>query len=235
MIFSRRLRVILVLPLIILGACDSAPVAPTAPPPPTTLAAPTRQVVRWPTAASGWNQFTRSTYQIALPASWQEIKLQPDALRDALARAQENNPPLADALETLLASGQYQGFIFYAADDNAAPLATTLALARAPLPPNQTIETLAQTYSEALPNLIRGAQVTRAPSTLKINNMDVAAFEYTLALVDTRGKLVTLRGQQYLYILDSGDAYLVTITGDAADTALPAQARAIAETFAANP
>lgn len=235
MIFPRQLRGMFVLLIIILGACDSAPVAPTAPPPPTPFAAPTRQVIRLPTVAPGWNQFTRSTYQIALPASWQEIKLQPDALRDALARAQENNPPLADALETLLASGQYQGFIFYAADYDAAPLATTLAIARAPLPPNQTLETLAQAYAATLPNLIRGAQVTRAPDTFKINNLDTAAFEYTLALVDTRGKLVTLRGQQYLYVLDSGDAYLVTITGDAADTALPAQARAIAETFAANP
>jgi hypothetical protein len=213
-----------------LGACADPQ---TATPLPDATATPTRQLVTPPTPAPGWKLVKRSTYQIALPDTWQEIKLQEDEIKNAVTAAQDNNPPLADILRTLLESRQYKGFIFYAADKNAAPPARTVAIARAALPPNQDLQSTAQTYAQLLPTLVRGAQVTNIQAPLKINGIDAAAFDYTISLVNQNAKLATVRGVQYLYVLDSGDAYLVTLSGDASDPAFESVARDIAETFAA--
>lgn len=233
MIFGQT-KLILCLSLLVsvigLSACSDSQTATIVP---VATASPTHQLVTFPTPASGWKRFERSTYQIALPESWQEIRLQEDEIKNAINAAQENNPPLADLMRTLLESGQYKGFIFYAADKNAAPIARTVSIARSPLPPNQDVQSTAQAYAQMLPNLVRGSQVTNVQAPLKINGMDAAAFGYTVSLVDQGAKLATLRGAQFLYVLDSGDAYLVTLTGDASDTAFETTARSIAETFAA--
>ncbi len=214
----------------ILSACGEN-ATPTPPAPPTHPPTPTRPAVVLPTAAPGWKIFKRSTYQLTLPDGWQEIKLQADEIKNAVAAAQANNPPLADTLRALLEAEQYKEFIFYAADQNAAPQPRTISIARAALPPNQNIAGVASAYAETLPQLVRGAQLTRTRAPFQRNGMNVAAFDYTLAFVDDRAKLVTLRGTQYLYVSASGDAYLVTVTGDAADAAFDDIVRGIAETF----
>lgn len=180
-------------------------------------AAPTRQVVTFPTPAPGWSIYSRSTYQIALPASWQEVKLQENELKNAIAAAQESNPPLAEQLRTLLESGQYKGFIFYATEKNRAAVTRNVSIARSTLAGGQDLQTFAKAYADALPNLVRGAKVSEAQAPLKINGIHAAAFVYDVPLVDNAGNLTTLRGVQYLYVLDGGDAYLVTVTGDATD------------------
>lgn len=216
--------------LVLASACSETPT-----PTPLTVATvtPTR-VNLIPTAAPGWSIYKRSTYQIALPDAWQEIKLQDTDLRNSITAAQDSNPPLADVLRTLLESGQYKGFIFYAAEKAAAPRTRTVSIARSALPPSGDISSVAQAYAKVLPSLVRGAQVTGVQAPLNINGLDAAAFGYTISLVDNQAKLVTLRGAQYLYALSSGDAYLVTITGDASDAGFEATARDIAESFAAN-
>lgn len=180
-------------------------------------AAPTRRVMTIPTAAPGWSMYSRSTYQIALPDSWQEVKLQENELKNAIASAQESNPPFAEQLRTLLESGQYKGFIFYATEKNRAAVARNVSIARSTLAGSQDLQTFAKTYADALPNLVRGAKVKEAQAPLKINGINAAAFVYDVPLVDDAGNLTMLRGVQYLYVLEGGDAYLVTVTGDAAD------------------
>jgi hypothetical protein len=214
-----------------LNACDAAQ---TATPLPDATLIPTRQTVIFPTPAPGWSIYSRATYQIALPDSWQEVKLQETDLKNAIAAAQESNPPLADQLNALLASGQYKTFLFYAADKTPASVTRNVSITRLPSVQVNDIQALAKAYADALPNIVRGAKVNEVQAPLKINGMDAAAFVYDVALVDNGGKLTTLRGVQYLYLLATGDAYVVTVTGDAADAEkfMPL-ARQIATSFAA--
>lgn len=211
------------------SACGDTPT----PTPPPVATATTPRVNIFPTAAPGWSIYKRSTYQIALPDTWQQVNLQDKELRNSITAAQDSNPPLAEVLRTLLESGQYKGFIFYATDKIAASPARTVSIARSTLPPDRDIQSIAQAYAQGLPDLVRGAQLTTVQAPLKINGLDAAAFEYTISLVDENAKLVTLRGMQYLYVLRSGDAYLVTITGDASDGKFESFARGIGEAFAA--
>lgn len=219
--------------LLVLNGCGEAM---TNTPAPVVTAAPTRSAIVVPSAAPGWKLYTRSTYQLALPENWQEVKLQEEALRDAVVAAQDRNPPLAEQLRVLLESGQYKGFIFYAVENNSAPIARTVSIARSSLPQGQSLGTLAQTYAKSLPDILRGANLIEMQAPLKINGMDAASFVYDVSLVDANGKLTTLRGMQFLYVLASGDAYLVTITGDAADAEnfMP-RARQIGASFVAMP
>ena len=131
--------------VMVLSACgETNPLTQTAIATHTTT--PTRPAMVLPTAAPGWKIFKRSTYQIALPETWQEVKLQADEIKSAILAAQDRNPPLADVLRTLLESGQYQGFIFYATDENTAPRAHTVSIARAGLPPNQNLHRHSQLF-----------------------------------------------------------------------------------------
>jgi|GEM_PF-3284549 hypothetical protein len=217
--------------IFVLNACDAAP---TATPLPTATLTPTRQAVVFPTPAPGWSIYSRATYQIALPDSWQEVKLQETDLNNAIAAAQESNPPLADQLNTLRESGQYKAFLFYATDKTPAPVTRNVSITRLPSVQVNDIQALAKAYADALPNVVRGAKVSEVQAPLQINGMDAAALVYDVALVDNGGKLTTLRGVQYLYLLASGDAYVVTVTGAAADAEkfMPL-ARQIATSFAA--
>ena len=220
----------LTIALIALTACGNAE---TATPAPTLTTAPTRKSISFPTPAPGWSLYSRSAYQIALPDAWQEIKLQPDELKNAITAAQNNNPPLAEQLRALLESGQAQNLIFYATDKNAAPIARNVSISRVPLQNTTDTQTFAKTYAEALPNIVRGAQVREVQAPLNINGLNAAAIVYDVSLVNDAEKLVTLRGVQYLYFLDSGIAYVITVTGDAADAEkfMPL-ARQIATSFA---
>jgi hypothetical protein len=185
-----------------------------------------------PTPPPGWNIFSRSEYQIALPASWQELVLQDQDLKDAIATAQSENPPLAAELNTLLQSGQYKAFIFYAADKSARPGVRTISIARTTLGGSNDLQTFAASYAEALPQVIRGAHLVEAQGSLEVNGMRAAAFVYDVPLINSNGVLTTSRGVQYLYQLDSGAAYLVTVTGDAREgDKFGALARAIATSF----
>ncbi|MDL1896540.1 hypothetical protein FBQ82_09720 [Anaerolineae bacterium CFX7] len=216
----------------ILSACANS-ATPTAPVTATNTPTATRPAVVFPTAAPGWKIFKRATYQLALPDSWQEIQLHADEIKNAVAAAQVNNPPLAETLRALLETEQYKELDFYAVDKSATPRPRTISIARAALPPNQNIASIAAAYAETLPQAVRGAQVTKTQAPFQLNALNVAAFEYTLSFVDANAKLVTLRGAQYLYVLETGAAYLVTITGDATDATLSEFARSIAATFAA--
>lgn len=221
--------------LLILNACDERQTTtPENTPTSNATTAPTRRQVTFPTPAPGWSIYSRSTYQIALPDSWQEIKLQETELKNAIAAAQDSNPPLAEQLRTLLQSGQYKGFIFYATEKNRAAVTRNVSIARSTLAGGQDLQTFAKAYADALPNLVRGAKVSEVQAPLKINGINVAAFVYDVPLVDNAGNLTTLRGVQYLYVLEGGDAYLVTLTGDAADAEkfMPL-ARQIATSFVA--
>lgn len=216
--------------IILLAACGNAPT-----PTPDILretSAPTRRPVIIPTTPPGWTPYSRSTYQIALPDAWQEVKLSEQNLKDAIASAQENNPPLAEQLRTLLESGQYKSLAFYAVEKSNAPVLKNVSIARLALQGTNDLEAFAKSYADALPNVARGSRVIEVQAPLQINGTNAAAFQYDVSLVNTEGVLTTLRGVQYLYVLDSGDAYLVTVMGDANDAEkfLPL-ARQIATSF----
>ncbi len=200
---------------ILLVACGGE--EPTESPDSTRTAAPTdsRQAIVFPTLAPGWNLYSRSTYQIALPESWDQVKLTEPELQAAIAAAQDANPPLADQLRTLLESGQYRSFVFYATDRSASPVIRNLSIARLGLEGTTDLSAFARSYANALPNLVRGAKVLEVQHTLQVNGIQAAELSYDVSLVDNAGTLTTLRGVQYLYRLDSGDGYLVTVTGSA--------------------
>lgn len=210
---ARLIGILLCSVLIGLTACGSSPET-TTPAPPAQTVAPTRRPVIIPTIPSGWTPYSRSNFQIALPDSWQEVKLGEADLKAAITAAQENNPPLVDALSTLLSSGQYKTFTFYAIDKNNATSLENVSIARVALDGSQDFAAFAKAYADALPNVVRGANVIQAQPPTKINGMNAATIVYDVSLVDQSGNLATLRGVQYLYLLDSGDAYLVTVTGD---------------------
>ena len=182
---------------------------------PATLA-PTRRPVIIPTTPAGWVPYSRATYQIALPDSWQEIKLTDAELKSAINSAQESNPPLAEQLRVLLDSGQYKAFVFYAFDQSGAGL-RNVSLARTSLEGTNDLPAYARAYVDTLPNVVRGAKVVEAQTSVKINGIQAASVVYDVPLVDRAGALITLRGVQFLYLLESGDAYLVTVTGNASD------------------
>lgn len=190
---------------------------PTAPTPPAQTVTPTRRPVIIPTIPAGWTPYSRSTYQIALPDTWQEVKLGETELKTAIASAQENNPPLAEQLRTLLDSGQHNAFVFYALDKNTVDGVRNVSIARIDLEGTNDLTAYAKAYADTLPNTVRGSKVAAVQVPLRINGIDAAEVVYDVSLVDSGGTLVTLRGLQYIYVLESGDAYLVTVTGGASD------------------
>jgi hypothetical protein len=191
--------------------------ATTTPAPPVQTATPTRRPVIIPTTPAGWTPYSRSTYQIALPDSWEEVKLGEAELKSAIASAQESNPPLAEQLRALLDSGQHSSFTFYALDKSASQAIRNVSIAHVALEGANDLTAYVKAYADALPNVVRGSKVTGVQVPLRINGIDAAEIVYDISLVDSAGALVTLRGVQYLYLLESGDAYLVTVTGGASD------------------
>ncbi len=216
--------------LLFLAACGGNETATPTPPPAATLA-PTRRPVVVPTLPTNWKAYRSSTFQIALPPNWQTIQLGESEIKTAIASAQENNPPLAEQLRVLLESGQYRAFVFYAVDTSA-PNAPSVSIARLGLEGTNDLQAYAKSYAETLPNVVRGSKVIEVQSSVRVNGMDAASFVYDVSLVNTDGELTTLRGVQFLYVLESGDAYLVTVTGSAsqADAFMP-RARQIATSF----
>lgn len=198
-----------------------------------TPGAPTPSPIIIPTPPQGWTPYSRSTYQIALPDSWQEIKLSDAQLKGAIATAQENNPPLAEQLRALLESGQYKSFVFYAVEKNSA-VPRNVSIARVALAGTNDLQAYAKTYAEQLPNVVRGAKVIEVQAPIQVNGMRAAEVTYDISLMDETSNLMTLRGVQYLYVLETGDAYLVTVTGGGDDPEkFTALARAIATSFVA--
>lgn len=216
-----------------LSACGGEP-ENTGPTLPAATDVPTRRPVTVPTPPPGWTPYSRSAYQIALPNTWQEVKLSEDELKSAIAAAQENNPPLAEQLRALLESGQYDSFLFYGAAKSSPSVAQNVTVTHVALEGTNDLPTYAAAYAKTLPNVMRGAQVLEVQSSLSVNGIDAAAIVYNVPLVNGAGELLTLRGVQFLFLLDSGDAFLVTITGDAknADAFIPL-ARQIATSFVA--
>jgi len=221
--------------LFFLAACGSgtptpapnlatATIQPTSLPP--TLAAPT--------PPPGWSAYNRSAFQIALPNTWQEVKLDENNLKSAIGNAQNSNPPLAAQLNILLQSGQYKSLAFYATEKNQASIVSNVSVSPLTLSGTNDLSSFAKSYADGLPDEIRGATVVETQAPLNINGMNAASFVYNVSIVDNSGNLTTLRGVQFLYLLNSGNAYLVTMTGDAADAdKFTALARNIGATFVA--
>jgi len=208
--FSSLTIILFVLLLIV--ACDGAQTE--TPNLPEATLAPTRRPLTIPTTAAGWSAYSRSTFQIALPDTWHEVKLSDADLKRAITSAQENNPPLAEQLRALLESGRYNAFTFYAIENNDTGILRNVSIARVALKGANDLQAFAKSYAEQLPNVVRGSKVVELQRDLKVNGMNAAALVYDVSLVDQAGALTTLRGMQYIYLLDSGDAYLVTVTGD---------------------
>jgi hypothetical protein len=219
--------------LFALASCGGESVA-TPPPLPVETSSPTRRPVIIPTTPAGWTPYSRSAFQIALPDAWREVKLGTAELEAAISQAQENNPPLAEQLRALLESGQYRAFVFYAVDSRNGDGVRNVSVSRVELEGTNDLTVYARAYADAFPNVIRGAAVKELQAPLRINGIDAAALVYDVSLVEPGGALATLRGVQYLYLLESGDAYLVTVTGSAEDAeALTRLAREIGTSFVA--
>lgn len=220
--------------LCLLTACNSTDVAPL--PGEVTRAVPLATITPFPTPTppAGWRIYSKQGFQIALPTGWQEIALDEAGLRTALQAAQNNNPPLAESLGTLLQTGQYKTLVLYAARASSAPIFENVSVARVSVASETRIETIAQAYAGALPDAVRGSKLIQLVQSSPINGMDAAEIVYEVSLINGEGQLVTLRGVQYLFLPGSGELYVVTISGDNANgSALMAVARDMARSFVA--
>ena len=229
---KKFLRVVVLCGMLFVAACGGESQTATPNATPAATRTPTRRPVVIPTTPAGWTPYSRATYQIALPDAWQEIKLSEAELKSAISSAQENNPPLAEQLRALLEAGQYKAFVFYAVDKTNSANLQNVSIARTSLEGTNDLATYTKAYADALPNVVRGANVVQVQAPLLVNGMQAASIVYDISLIDNAGKLITLRGVQFLYLLESGDAYLVTVTGNAAEREkFMSQARDIATSF----
>lgn len=220
--------------LCLLSACGSSEV-PSLPGQATRAAAlATITPIPTPTPPPGWRIFSKQGFQIALPPRWQEIRLDEASLRTAIQAAQDNNPPLADALGTLLQTGQYKTLLLYATATVSAPTLQNVAIARVSVPRDTRIETIAQAYAGALPDAVRGSKLVEVVQSLPMNGLDAAEIIYEVSLISGDGQLVTLRGVQYLFLTGPEALYVVTISGDKENSsALIVLARDMAGSFVA--
>lgn len=198
--------------LLLLAACGGSDVET-----PAATQTPLPPPIVIPTTPPGWSPYSRATFQLALPDSWEQVRLSEPELKTAITAAQENNPPLAEQLRALLESGQYKTLTFYAVENQSAPILRNVSITRVSLEGTNDLQAYVKSYASALPDVIRGAQVLEVQAPLRVNNINAASIVYDVSLVDNTGTLATVRGVQFLYRLDSGDAYLVTVTGDARD------------------
>ncbi len=210
---SRAALVIAALLLVLLGACNviNTP-APTVPPPTVT---PTPIV--FPTAPAGWSVHKNASFQISLPGSWQEIPLDEAGLKSEIDAATADNPYLATMLRSILESGQFKSFLFYATDKTSTDVINNVSIARTTIPNATSVDRAAREYADALPQVLKGAKLVAIDTPLEINGQNAAEVDYDLPLVNAAGQVVTLRGVQYLVLPNSGNAYVITATGDAAN------------------
>lgn len=199
--------------LVLLGACSviSTP-TPTVPLPTAT---PTR--IPLPTAPAGWSIHKNASIQISLPDTWQEIPLDEAGLKGEIDAATADNPYLATMLRSILESGQFKSFLFYAADKASTNVINNVSIARTTVPNATSVDRAARDYADALPQVLKGAKLVAIDTPLVINGQNAAEVDYDLPLVNAAGQVVTLRGVQYLVLPNSGNAYVVTATGDAAN------------------
>jgi hypothetical protein len=210
---SRRGACIIVIALLVLlSACNvqSTP-TPTVPPPTAT---PTPIV--YPTAPAGWSVHKNASFRISLPDSWQEIPLDEARLKSEVDAASADNPHLADLLRGILEGGQFRSLLFYATDKTSTNVISNVSLTRTTLPNSTSVDQAARDYAQALPQILKGAKLVAIDTPLDINGQKGAEVDYDLPLVNAAGQVVTLRGVQYLVLLNSGNAYVVTVTGEAA-------------------
>ncbi len=215
----------------LLSGCEAlfGPPTPT-PVPPTVTPTPTLPP---PTAPAGWTGHQKDSFQITLPASWQEIQMGDAALKQAIDAASTDNPHLADTLRGILTSGQNKNFEFYAVDSKSpGVIVTNVSVARTTVPPGTTAAQAAQQFASSLPQLLKGAKLVEVRGPLEINGLHAGEVDYDLPLVNPAGQVVTVRGVQTLFVPNSGNGYVVTVTGDAsqANQFVPV-AREIAQSF----
>lgn len=227
----KRLDTMLLLVIAVVGCSGVSPTStatsrgPTVTPPPA--------LVLFPTPPSGWRIEATPTYQIALPGNWQNIPLDPAALRVRISAVQAANPDLARALQGVLDSGQNEQLEFYAVDPNAAALVTSVTIAHT-LPAGAVrSEDLAAQDAQAITKQIPGAKVVSTQPLVSVNGIDAALVQYDLPVKSLNGQPYTLRGIQFLFLVSPQDLYVVTITGNSQDPNLGPQAEMIGKSFVA--
>lgn len=210
-----------------LSACGGTPTKASATPTPQATA------LVLPTPLAGWTIQQGASFQIGLPPQWQAISLDESKLKAEIDSASSNNPHLADTLRAILESGQHKALLFYAADSSSTNVITNVSVARTSAPSGTSPEQAERDYAEALPGVLKGAKLVALETSMEVNGRKAGEVDYDLPLVNASGQVVTLRGVQYLYFLDSGDVFVVTVTGDAAsqETFVPL-ARQIGKSFA---
>ncbi len=211
------------------SATPPVAVGPTA----TALTTTAEAVIPSPTAKSGWTVYNETGFQISLPETWQKVQLDDATLTQEIDDASKNNPHLADQLRGILSSGQNKKFLFYGVDTATKSLVVNnVSVARTTVPSGITAGQAAQQFSDALPQLLKGAKVVATNPPTQINGVQAAEVDYDLPLVNAGGQLVTVRGIQYIIVPSTGDAFVITVSGDAseADQWTP-QARQISQSF----
>ncbi len=188
-----------------------------------------------PTPPEGWTIHSQPDFQVALPASWQELPLDEAALQSLTDQASNDNPHMADLLRDLIASGQAKDLQFFAVDKTSSTVISNISVTRASLPAGTTMDQAIRDYAETLPQLLKGARLVSFDVAVEINGQQAGEIVYDLPLVNPAGQVATVRGMQYLIAAKSGQPYVVTVSGDAtdADRFMPL-AREIGRTFLAH-
>jgi hypothetical protein len=202
------------IPLLLwLGGCSAV----TLPGPTGIPATATLPPAVVPTPPTDWNLHYGPSFQIAIPPSWEQIALDETTLKSQLDAASTDNPHLANTLKAILDTGQFKSFLFYAADKTGTMITSNVSVTRTQTPSGASAEQIGRDYAQALPQVLKGANLVAMETALTINGKSAAEVDYDLPLVNAAGQVVILRGVQYLFFVDPGDAYVVTVTGDASD------------------
>jgi hypothetical protein len=200
--------------VLLLEACSVFPTPGPTEPPPTSTAIPATPT---PTPPAGFTIRQAQGFRIDLPDAWKAVTLDDATLKQEIDTASTDNPHLADALRGILSSGQNKSMLFYAANPSSTgEIVDSVTVVRTTLAAGTTAEQATGDFANNLPNVMKGAKLVMYEPRMQINGLDSGEVDYDMPLVNSAGRVVKVRGVQFVIGTGAGEAYIITLVGDAA-------------------
>jgi hypothetical protein len=161
----------------------------------------------------GWQAQKAGALQFAIPPSWRVLPLTKEDIASMATIMATDNPALAEVLNQLIETGQYETFSFFAA--NIRPqggMTSSMNIVITPSDSSQPPRQLIETAIQELPEVVPGLQIIESDTDRIIGGRDGAQLIYDLPLVRPNGATITMRGVQF-YILDAENTFVMTISG----------------------
>jgi hypothetical protein len=157
-------------------------------------------------------------FSIAVPDDWRQLPLDADTFDDMAGELRAENPRLADVLESARSAIGSGGKLFAIDPDTEGGTNVNLIVLPAPGGTDADLEEVARESREELTRL--GASgITQERTSLAGGDAMKATF--VLTLQDDDGP--TRRSQTQYYLIRTGKAYVLTLTGDDPDLTTVAQ------------